>query len=373
MRREHRIPIRSGFRLSDWMRMASMITFLGLLVMLMLRFRDPSLWAWVGPGDEGGTAKPAAAERAEAGKVPAEQKTAPSPDAAPAVPENVEIGTDLDDEEAGGFREEVQAVEDRGLTNRPEEMPAYNRIVRWVGRQPFDVMRSRAKKGAIFNDFVHDPNACRGKLFEFKLRALRVLKYPEKTSDGVQLHEMWGWRTSSGAWPYVLVVLDLPEGMPVGERIDEEEVRFVGYFLKLQGYQPANAKPNARPLFAPLLIGRVRRIVLPPQQTDWQWAGGVLTGMGLFGGLALASGLTLVIVWVLFRGKNRERRLSPLETRPPGPVSVEDWFDRLETRRGNGPEQTPEFEKGEPLRNGNGEADAELFHGGLDIDRPAEE
>jgi hypothetical protein len=373
MRREHRIPIRPGFRVYDWLRMASMISMLGLLVMLMLRFRDPSLWAWVGPGDDGEAAKTTLAEPAEAAKAAAEQKKAPSPEATPVAPEIVEIGTDLDDEEAGGFREEVQAVEDRGLFNRPEEMPAYNRIVRWVGRQPFDVMRMRAKKNATFNDFVHDPNACRGKLFEFKLRARRVLKYPEKTSDGVQLHEMWGWRTSSGAWPYVLVVLDLPEGMPVGERIDEEEVRFVGYFLKLQGYQPINAKPNAPPLFAPLLIGRVRRIVLPPQQTDWQWAGGVLTGMGLFGGLALAGGVTLVIVWVFFRGRNRKRRLSPLEARPPGPVSVEDWFDRLETRAGNSSGQTPELEKGEPLHNGNGEADAELFHGGLDIDRPAEE
>ena len=60
MRREQRIPIGPGFRLSDWLRMASMITMLGLLVMLMLRFRDPSLWCWVGPVDDGETAKTAA-------------------------------------------------------------------------------------------------------------------------------------------------------------------------------------------------------------------------------------------------------------------------------------------------------------------------
>ena len=30
-----------------------------------------------------------------------------------------------------------------------------------------------------------------------------------------------------------------------------------GYFFKLQGYQPADSKPNARPLVAPMIIGRV--------------------------------------------------------------------------------------------------------------------
>jgi hypothetical protein len=37
----------------------------------------------------------------------------------------------------------------------------------------------------------------------------------------------------------------------------EERATFYGYFLKLQGYYRAGAKPDERPLAAPLLIGRV--------------------------------------------------------------------------------------------------------------------
>jgi hypothetical protein len=37
----------------------------------------------------------------------------------------------------------------------------------------------------------------------------------------------------------------------------EEQATFYGYFLKLQGYYRAGAKPNEQPLEAPVLIGRM--------------------------------------------------------------------------------------------------------------------
>jgi hypothetical protein len=63
---------------------------------------------------------------------------------------------------------------------------------------------------------------------------------------------------------YDTIVVDLPKGMPIGTRISEQ-VRFVGYFFKVQAYQPALAKPRDPPLPAPMLIGRLvwKQIDLP--------------------------------------------------------------------------------------------------------------
>ena len=71
--------------------------------------------------------------------------------------------------------------------------------------------------------------------------------------------------------------------MPIGPNI-QEDVRFVGYFFKLQGYEPAKAAPGAMPEVAPTFIGRVLWKERPPavfiHQGDIWWVaslgGGVL-------------------------------------------------------------------------------------------------
>lgn len=75
---------------------------------------------------------------------------------------------------------------------------------------------------------------------------------------------------------------ELPEGVPVGTNV-AVKVRVEGYFFKLQGYQPGNAKPNRAPLKAPMLIGRVKQIGTPNSSSasagnDWLYmaAGGFL-------------------------------------------------------------------------------------------------
>ncbi len=322
-------------------------------------------------------AEPKPAKDKQADKKPAQEKPpADGPvnvQVAPAEGDVMEEGTDLDSEEQDAFREEVQAIEDRGLFNRPEEMFAYNRIVRWVQRQPFDVMRQRAKTDVLFNDFVQSPNQWRGKLFELKLNARLVREYAEKTQDGVQLHEVWGFTTDSGSWVYAAVVVDLPAGMPVGERVDEE-VRFVGYFLKLQGYQPKGAKPNSRPLFAPLLIGRIRRIQLPPQAAnDWEWLESLPAEFGSYWGVALTVGLTLVIglalIGLLVYRRRPKRKRSPLETRAAGPVPMDDWFDRIAPPAGSAPEEEGNSDDEKSPPSGNGHRATGLFGDAMDVDR----
>jgi hypothetical protein len=76
-----------------------------------------------------------------------------------------------------------------------------------------------------------------------------------------------------------MVAPQLPPGMPLGKRI-QEEATFVGYFLKLQPFEDGEGKTRA----APLLIGRLvwhptaASPLAPAGEWTWPWylAGAVL-------------------------------------------------------------------------------------------------
>ena len=142
------------------------------------------------------------------------------------------------------------------LAIQREEMPAYDRVVGWVVNQPFSLLRKRARTDITFNDLVQSPNKHRGQLIELELNVQLLRKIEEQIPSGVPLYEAWGFTNDSGAWLYDTIVVDLPKGMPIGTRISEQ-VRFVGYFFKVQAYQPPLAKPRDPPLPAPMLIGRL--------------------------------------------------------------------------------------------------------------------
>ena len=166
--------------------------------------------------------------------------------------------TDLDEEERDAAIEEFQALTDRTLEMHPEEMNAYWRLFSWMQNQSPAGLRKRAIKDVVMNDFIQSADDFRGKLVALDLNVRRVLRYPApKNRLGIKnVYEVTGFTTESQAWLYIGLTADLPKGMPIGSSV-EERATFYGYFLKLQGYYRAGAKPDERPLAAPLLIGRM--------------------------------------------------------------------------------------------------------------------
>jgi hypothetical protein len=81
-------------------------------------------------------------------------------------------------------------------------------------------------------------------------------------------------------------------------------VKVEGYFLKLQGYQPGNAKPNARPIRAPLLIGRIQRMASSAnaQPADYRWL------YYAAGGFLLLSMIATVTQLIIRRSEKRHRQ-----------------------------------------------------------------
>lgn len=372
MRRTHRLAARrtSG---GDRTRLMSMLLMLVVLVVFIRYAADPSNWAWVETLDSNGWAEADEPEKAPAAKPqpakpkPAKSQASKSPakpvpakaDGAkpqeeakaaekPATPTVAEIEaaasaklTDEDPEEADSAAEELQAVGDRTLFNQPEEMLAYNRLVKWSRNQTFAQMQQRAKRRVVFNDFIQSPEAWRGKLVALELNACRVLKYEQKPGDNplyANLYEVWGFTNESRNWLYEAVVVDPPKDLPTGPSV-QEKIRLVGYFFKIQAYQPAGAGPNQPPLFAPVFIGRVswaKPVVPRVQAADYLWFGLMAAMFGLI--MIAAVGVLLL----------RRPRAKPVQNvvGTTG-LTTDEWLSRAES--GNAPLEADDLADEPPL------------------------
>ena len=305
---------RSLFRGGELLRLTSMLTFMALLAMLMVRLREPGMWTWLAedaPQQQGQPQVPPPGSPAEEEK-PAASAPAPAVATGP---------TDEDPEEADAAREEYQAIADGSLGIQPEEMISYKRVLRWVGNQPYEVLRKRARTDLVFTQFYQQPEEHRGQVVALDLNIRRILTW--KLGDQT-LYEVWGFTTESKVWLYVAIVPELPEGMAVGPDVYERGV-VSGYFYKLQGYHAASSKPNAAPLRAPLVIGRLKgRAVARPvsESVNWTW-GYVL--LGVFGAAVLLGCVRLFV-----GGRRKPGQASgSVSGGERSPAAVQDWLERF--------------------------------------------
>ncbi|MCE9556052.1 MAG: hypothetical protein K8T91_22115 [Planctomycetes bacterium] len=297
-RRYQRSSSSSGPRTRLW----GMLLLLVVLAIYIPRARDPRTWSWLSSGDSSAEYQPQnstlSAVQPTAVAVPSEVAQAKTP---PAEPAEAEAPLDLDPEEIDAFQEQAEALSDKALYLEGIEMPSYWRLVRWSLDNTLPGLEKRASRAMVFNHFVQRPSKMRGKLVRLTLNVRRVLPCAVEEgqpADIPPLYEVWGFSEESQAWMYVVITPDLPTGLPVGPRVNEQ-VTFCGYFLKLQGYHQAGAGPKDKPLFAPLLIGRMAlaQPLPPPPVTDhWTW-------------WLMATGVILtaavLMVWFIFRTRPR--------------------------------------------------------------------
>jgi len=265
------------FRGADLPRLMSGLVMLAVLYLLFVRFRDADTWRWL----------------AKASGTPVETATAPpSQKQKPAPPLPAAAGpTDEDPDQAETAREEFQALTDGTLALGREEMEPYDRLVVWVKNQSYARLYARAKKGLRYTNLYDGAERHRGELVALNVE-IRLASDEGKNRDGVHLHEAWAVTDQSLSRLYDLVVVDFPTGIPLGQFI-REKAKFVGYFLKIQGYESGSAKPGQAPEKAPLLIGRLQwePVAAPPVDNTppWGWGLGLLAAVGLLLGLSWAS------------------------------------------------------------------------------------
>lgn len=246
--------------------------------------------------------------------------------------------TDEDPDEAAAAEEDFQYIEDGTLSTLRWETPAYQRILRWVVDQPYARLAARSNLTKIVrSQIVAAADDDRGKLFQFDLHVRRVIKYDGYTSfhddneeplAPVQLYEIWGNTDESPTRLYQLVVYDPPAGMPIGPDV-REDVRFAGYFFKLQGYIPGKKLPDGQPdvEIAPTFIGRVLWIQRAP--TVWFKQSDILWLAAVCGGFLIA--LVGWLAWLLMR--QSRPMIAPVTAHllVPRSASIDEWLDREES------------------------------------------
>jgi len=315
---------------------------LAVLALLISRAAQPASWLWLT-----GESKAQVGAQVEANQSPAKVSTQPT--ATP--PEPVTVGTDLDGEEQAEVEEQFQALSDFSLGMAPEEMPAYWRMFRWTNRQTFEQMRQRAEQKPLFNQFVQFRDKHRGKLFRLDLTVRQVLAYPaaKNSADVKEVFEISGTTEQSQAWYYMVLTSDLPSGMPRGKI--NERATFVGYFLKVQGYQPGGASPNDKPLPAPLLIGRLQWRPAPTAapQSDWElvWNARNSRWIWWIAGTVLVFAIGRLGMWWFRGGRGAQAEVADGKIPPHKAGAVRDWLNAAEEAAaagGNGASRNSDFQ-----------------------------
>lgn len=334
MRRSRREkPSSSGLRGSDMLRMGAGLMVLAILVLSIWRARDPRNWQWLA---DAGTVSPVA--KTEKGETPKtslasakkSEKTAAKPKEKPADGKsnspNLENLTDEDSEQLNEALAEFQAVSDGNLKLAKEEMEAYDRLVYWVKNQTFARLWERGRKNPSYSYLYDGAEDRRGQIVSLDV-TIRLVRDGEKNRYGVPLHEAWAVTAKSRDRLYDLMVLDLPSEIPQ-EKFIREKARFAGYFLKLQGYYSAVAKPGQAPEIAPLLIGRIEWEPATPASDVAASADG--TYGVLLGVIVIVVGLLAALFFLLRRqlGRYSTPPASLLQPTTGSVVSIDEWLER---------------------------------------------
>jgi hypothetical protein len=284
------------------------ISFLIVLALIYTWVRKPQNWHWLEKATEPPSGTVAAVNSAANKDKPAKSATAP---------EVVVPGpTDRDNAEAADGRRLLEAVSDRAPLDKVE-MPAYWRLMKWARAQSFADLERRAADHVFITRFLEEPDACRGKLFRLRLHIQQIVDWdaPQNPSGVTRVFEARGATDESKSFPYVVVFSELPEGMKLGDQVEEEAV-FVGYFMKTLAFTAVKGR-----ISAPLLVGRMRRIgtvdptlpVVARRDGNWIWIG--VLGVALL--------FSLSATWLRMRGRYRAKIPSAV---PADDAQMEDWF-----------------------------------------------
>jgi hypothetical protein len=226
---------------------------------------------------------------------------------------NLERAPNLNLREDLELQDWLGLVQDGTLNIQKLEMPAYWKLLKVVKDSQFSDLLKVADPKVRFNDLYSSASKNRSKLITLTVNIRKITRYDTEANPAnvEELFEVWGWSETSKAWLYVFVTPELPPGLDANTPVNQT-AKFAGYFFKLQGYQPGAAKPNAKPLLAPLLIGKfeltgaTKRVAANPiAPAEW-----------VFGAIILVVGVIAILLRIfVFSAKKPKLRRHPPTTK----------------------------------------------------------
>ncbi len=165
-------------------------------------------------------------------------------------------------------------------------------------------LNEQGRTDLTFADFYRtrdtDASPFRGELLTIRGRARRVAadQIGDNAYGLVDRYELWVFTEDSGQFPWVVVTTELPEGMPLGDEVNEQVV-VSGYFLKLWAYRSTGNKL----LSAPVLLGHAPTWIQPDLTEDRIGLG--RTVLFVVGGIVA---LVVVLAGLFFLGDRRFRQ-----------------------------------------------------------------
>jgi hypothetical protein len=226
----------------------------------------------------------------------------------------------IDPDVLGGI-EDRQPV--RGADENGYEARAYNYVLVEARKFSPEAFARSARRDVTFAHLFEQPSDFRGQVIhvEGRLKRLRKFDAPRAAAaEGVPtIYEGWVFEEIYFSNPFCVIVTELPEGIRVGERL-EQRVAFDGYFFKNYKYQAGDGKR-----LAPLLIGRTLLLREPAAAPESAWSFG---NMFLPAFLILVLGTAVLVVtltWWFRRGDSLVRARLAAAQRPtlPEPLPEE--------------------------------------------------
>lgn len=218
----------------------------------------------------------------------------------------------------------------QGLMDKTRGLPpkAYYHLVGIADKTAPDVLERSAKseREVTFAHLWTEPDNHRGQpiLLKGHLRGLvRFDAVADKSLNPTGLTSLYQgdlFTQAAHPHPYILIVPDVPEGMPLGMDI-LEDVTFAGFFFKLWRYQAGGDVERA----APLLIGRITSWTPAAQQKPESRLGNWLAIVLV----VLAAGI-VAATWALNRGMRGSRYSGAAAQGESNPEVVKADLARLE-------------------------------------------
>jgi hypothetical protein len=192
--------------------------------------------------------------------------------------------------------------------------------MKWARSLSFAEMEERAKRDVPFSDLFQFPEEHRGELIRLRLHVRRITagKAPENSAGVKMMYDLWGVTDESRSNFYAVACAELPPEIPVSTDAYSEVV-FVGYFLKVLGYDAGDLKERG----APMLIGRVRTVKGGKTIAQLRTEG--LLAMVAIGVAVIVAALILVALWRITRKKGRSSLPVTIPSRSS--ADVEAWLE----------------------------------------------